>query len=219
MSKVVVFGTGSLAEVVYYYLTHDSPHEVVAFTAHQDHLDKAEFHGLRAVAYEDLQSSHPPDSFSMFVAIGYTGVNQTRAAIYNDAKQKGYQLISYVSPRCTQIGEIPIGDNCFIFEDNTLQPFVSIGNNVIMWSGNHIGHHSTIGNHCFITSHVVVSGFCKVNDYSFLGINASLRDNITIGESCVIGAGCLIMKSTKDKEVYLGERTKPFAKTSDQIKL
>lgn len=219
MSQVVIFGTGSLAEVVLYYLTHDSPHEVVAFTVHRDCIDRPEFHGCPVVPYEEIKETHPPDQFKMFVAVGYNKVNQTRAGIYNDAKGRGYELISYVSPKCTMIGDVPVGDNCFIFEDNTLQPFVTIGNNVIMWSGNHIGHHSQIGDHCFITSHVVVSGHCKVGDYSFLGINSSLRDNITVGQSCVIGAGCLIMKSTKGKEVYVGERTKPFPKSSDEIKL
>ena len=54
-----------------------------------------------------------------------------------------------------------MGDNCFIFEDNTVQPFVTLGNNLVLWSGNHIGHHSTLRDHCFISSHVVISGFCR----------------------------------------------------------
>lgn len=219
MSKVVIFGTGSFAELAHYYLTHDSAHDVVAFTVHRSRIDREMFHGAPVVPYESIGTSHPPAQFDMFIAVGYANVNKTRAAIYNDAKAKGYRLISYVSPRCTRMGEIPVGDNCFIFEDNTLQPFAVIGNDVIMWSGNHIGHHARIGDHCFITSHVVVSGYCEVGAYSFLGINASLRDSIRIGSSCVIGAGCLIMKSTKDREVYVGQRTKPFSKASDQIRI
>ena len=217
MSKVVIFGTGSMAEVVHYYLSEQSPHEVVAFTAHGDRIEQNEFQGLPVVPYEGIVDTHPPADFAMYVAVGYAKVNQVRADVFADAKSRGYSLISYVSPRCTRIGEFPIGENCFIFEDNTLQPFVTIGDNVIMWSGNHIGHHSTIGDHCFITSHVVVSGHCRVGERSFLGVNATLRDNIQIGEACVIGAGALIMKSTRDREVYVGERTKKFAKTSDEI--
>ena len=40
MSKVVLFGAGSQAEVAHFYLTHDSPHEVVAFTVHQRYLEQ-----------------------------------------------------------------------------------------------------------------------------------------------------------------------------------
>lgn len=218
MNKVVVFGTGSFAELVHYYLTHDSEHEVVAFTASGDHITAGTFSGLPLVPFEEVTRLYPPDTHAMYVAVGYRQVNRVRAAIYAEARAKGYTLVSWVSSRCTNYAA-SIGDNCFIFEDNTLQPFVTIGNDVVLWSGNHIGHHSTIGDHCYITSHVVVSGHCHVEPYCFLGVNATLRDSITVAESCVIGAGALIMKSTTPKQVYLGERTKPYAKSSDQINL
>lgn len=218
MSKVVVFGTGSFAELVHYYLTHDSEHEVVAFTASGDHVTTDTFSGLPLVPFEEVTRLYPPDTHAMYVAVGYRQVNRVRAGIYAEAKAKGYTLVSWVSSRCTNYAA-SIGDNCFIFEDNTLQPFVTIGNDVVLWSGNHIGHHSTVGDHCYITSHVVVSGHCHVEPYCFLGVNATLRDSITVAESCVIGAGALIMKSTTPRQVYLGERTKPYAKSSDQINL
>lgn len=217
-SKVVVFGTGSFAQLVHFYLTNDSEHEVVAFTSHESHLTERELLGLPVVPFEGVEKEFPPGSFGMYVAVGYTGVNKVRAAIYAEAKSKGYDLVSYISSNCTYWGAT-IGENCFIFEDNTIQPFVEIGNDVVMWSGNHIGHHSTIGDHCFISSHVVVSGEVTVGPYCFLGVNATLRDDITLGASCVIGAGALIMRSTKDKEVYVAERTEPFRLRSDQIKL
>ncbi len=216
MGKLVIFGTSNFAEVAHFYFTHDSEHEVVAFTVNKSHLTETEFHGLPVVAFEEMEKRFPPSSFAMFVAVGYSGVNKMRARVYSEAKGKGYSLVTYISSKCTYWGT-PIGDNCFIFEDNTIQPFVCIGNDVIIWSGNHIGHHSTIGDHCFISSHVVISGYDKVGAYSFLGVNATLRDAISIGESCVIGAGALIMRSTKDNEVYVAERTKPFPRSSDQI--
>jgi sugar O-acyltransferase (sialic acid O-acetyltransferase NeuD family) len=218
MAKVVVFGTGSFAECVNFYLAHDSPHEVVAFTVHRDHLgDTTELAGLPVVAFEDVAQEYPPGEHEMFVAVGYARVNRVRAAICEEARDKGYRLISYVSSKATTWGDTTIGENCFIFEDNTIQPFVTIGEDCVLWSGNHIGHHVTIGDHCFITSHVVVSGHTKVGAYSFLGVNATLRDDITIGSRNVIGAGALIMKSTEDGEVYAPPRTKPHEKTSDEV--
>ena len=154
---------------------------------------------------------------TMFVAVGYAGVNQVRAAICDEAKAKGYTLISYVSSKATTWGDTQIGDNCFIFEDNTIQPFVTIGDDCVLWSGNHVGHHVTIGDHCFITSHVVISGHVRVGSYSFLGVNATVRDAISIGEANIIGAGALIMRSTDDREVYVPQRTKPHPRSSDEI--
>jgi sugar O-acyltransferase (sialic acid O-acetyltransferase NeuD family) len=216
--KVVIFGTASFAEIVHAYLSRDAAYQVVAFTAHRANLTTDRFCGLPVVAFEDVERLHPPASHQMFVAVGYRKVNQIRAGIFAEAKAKGYTLLTYISPRCTNLAA-SIGENCFVFEDNTLQPFVTIGDDVILWSGNHIGHHSSIGDHCYITSHVVVSGHCRIEPYCFLGVNATLRDSITIAERCVIGAGALIMKDTKPREVYLGERTRPFAKSSDDINL
>lgn len=216
--KVIIFGTGSFAQVVNFLLEHDSPYDVAGFTVNESYIKDEKLMGLPVLPFETLQQSHSPDRFKMFVAVGYKNVNHVRARVYDEAKAKGYELITYISSKCTYWGEA-IGDNCFIFEDNTIQPFVRIGSDVIMWSGNHIGHHSSIGDHCFISSHVVISGHVTVGPYCFMGVNSTTRDSISIGESCVIGAGALIMKSTKDKEVYITKRTYPDARSSDEINM
>jgi UDP-3-O-[3-hydroxymyristoyl] glucosamine N-acyltransferase len=111
-----------------------------------------------------------------------------------------------------------IGDNCFIFEDNTIQPFVTIGSNVTLWSGNHIGHHSTIKDHCFIASHVVVSGGVEIGECTFIGVNATLRDHIKIGERCVIGAGALLLADAEPEGVYIGAGTERSKVPSSRLR-
>ena len=139
MAKVVVFGVGQVAEVAHFYLTHDSEHEVVAFTVNRDYLKEETFQGLPVVPFEDITTDYPTTSFKMFVPISYQQVNRLRESKYHEAKSKGYELISYVSSRITVWPGFTHGDNCFLLEDNTIQPFVSIGSNVILWSGNHNG--------------------------------------------------------------------------------
>jgi sugar O-acyltransferase (sialic acid O-acetyltransferase NeuD family) len=134
-------------------------------------------------------------------------------------KALGYVLVSYVSSRCSYLSQHQPGDNCFILEDNTIQPYVRIGNDVTLWSGNHIGHDSTIGDHCFISSHVVVSGHVQIGESCFIGVNATLRNSITIGSHTLIGAGAVIMKNTPPRAVYLGTRAERFSKSSDQVEL
>jgi sugar O-acyltransferase (sialic acid O-acetyltransferase NeuD family) len=219
MAQVVVFGTGAFAEVVLFYLTHDSPHEVVAFTVHAAHVDRDTWHDRPVVAFEDLPGRFPPGEHEMFVAIGYTKVNRVRAKVYAEAKAAGYALLTYVSSRCTHWGDTKIGDNCFIFEDNTIQPYVTIGDDTILWSGNHIGHHATIGEHCFISSHVVISGNVRVGAYTFIGVNATVRDNIEIGSACFIGPGAIIMKPTPERQVIIPKGSEPRAFPSDELRI
>lgn len=219
MEKIVIFGTEELAQVAHFYLTHDSPYEVVAFTVNRDYIKEKELLGLPIVPFEEIEKSYPPDEFKMFVGIGYSNVNKARAEKYYEAKSKGYELISYVNSKSVLWGDTEIGDNCFIFENQTIQPFVKIGNDVIIWSGNHIGHHSVIGDHCFISSHVVISGGVKIEPYCFLGVNATLRDWITIARECVIGMGAVIVKDTQEKGVYIGVAAKLYSDDSSKTKM
>ena len=146
-------------------------------------------------------------------------MNKIRAQKYYKAKEMGYELATYVSSRCTFLTDKPVGDNCFILEDNTIQPFVEIGNNVTLWSGNHIGHDSAIEDHCFLASHIVVSGNVRINEYCFIGVNATLRNSITIARETLVGAGAIIMKDTVEKGVYVPEKTELLNTKSDRIKL
>ena len=216
-NQVVIFGTGDVGRLAHFYFTHDSDYEVAAFSADGDFIEEKEFLGLPLLAFEEVTSLYPPDQYKMFVALSYKNVNQVRAQKYYEAKEKGYELVSYICSTATTWPDLKIGDNCFIFEDQTIQPYVEIGNNVVMWSGNHIGHDSIIGDHCFLTSHVVVSGYVTVKEKCFLGVNCTIRDGITIGEECVIGAGALILKDAQPKGVYMTTPAKLAFKDSSKL--
>jgi sugar O-acyltransferase (sialic acid O-acetyltransferase NeuD family) len=203
MKPLIIFGTGDFAELVNYYFSNYSAYEPIAFVVDKEHINSEEFCGLPILPFEYILDIFPQKDYSVFVAIGYSESNKIRKEKYLQIKEMGYELATYVDHRSSVMTD-KIGDNCFIFEDNTIQPFVTIGNNVILWSGNHIGHHSTIDDHTFISSHVVVSGRCRIGESCFLGVNSTIRDGITIGDSCIIGASTLILSDTKSGEVYKG---------------
>jgi sugar O-acyltransferase (sialic acid O-acetyltransferase NeuD family) len=219
VADLVIFGAGDIARLAHVYFTRDSAHRVSAFTVDPAFVSAPRFLDLPLVPFDQITEQYPPDRYEMFVALSYAKMNGVRAARYAAAKQLGYRLASYVSSRCSWLTDEPVGENCFILEDNTIQPFVKIGNNVTLWSGNHIGHDSVVGDHCFITSHVVVSGHVTVGERSFIGVNATLRNSITIAPQTLIAAGAVIMKDTVDKGVYVGERAKLLTKSSDEIDL
>src|ERR1700746_1091060 len=219
MARLVIFGAGDIARLPHYYFTRDSEHQVAAFTVDQEYLKEESFLELPMVAFESVAKRYPPQDYKMFVALSYAKMNRLRAEKYYQAKGLGYDLVSYVSNRCSLLTDYPVGDNCFILEDNTIQPFVKIGNDVTLWSGNHIGHDSIIDDHCFLASHIVVSGHVHIHSYCFIGVNATLRNSIKIARETLIGAGAVIMKDTVERGVYLPERAKLFSKSSSEIEL
>lgn len=204
---LVIFGLGDIAQLAHYYFRADSNYEVVAFTVDTAYMSEAIYCGLPVVPFEEVAQKYKPAEHEMFVALSYSKLNAVRKEKFIAAKVLGYRLASFVSSRATVLNEGRIGENCFIFEDNTIQPFVTIGNNVTLWSGNHIGHHSTIKDHCFIASHVVVSGGVEIGEQCFIGVNATLRDHIKIGDRCVIGAGALLLADAEAEGVYIGTAT------------
>ena len=185
---VIIVGTGNIADIVHYYLV-TSWTRVEAFSVSEDCMTEDHYKGLPIVPFENIEKKFSPSEYNMFIAIGYKGLNHLRAKFYYAAKEKGYNLISYVSPKATLDPSVEVGDNVFIFEGNNIQYNASIGDNTILWAGNHIGHETKIGNHVYIASHVVVSGFCNIGDYCFMGVNAAVADEITIGDNCLIAMG------------------------------
>lgn len=216
--KLVIFGTGDIAQLAHFYFSEDLNYEVVAFAVDAAYLKTPIFCGLPVVAFEDVVQTYPPHSHDFFVALSYTKINALRKEKYLAAKAAGYKLASFVSSQATVLSKIPPGENCFIFEDNTIQPFVTIGNNVTLWSGNHIGHHSVIKDHCFISSHVVISGGVEVGEQCFIGVNSTLRDHIKVGERCVIGAGSLLLADAEAEGVYVGDATERSRVPSSRLK-
>lgn len=218
MSKIVIFGVSQWAKLAHFYFKHDSPHEVVAFTVDREYLKENEFLGLPVVAFDEVEQIYPPDKFMMFIPMSFKRMNHLRAERYEQAKVKGYKLVSYVSSKATTFPEFKCGENCFILEDNTIQPFVEIGNNVVMWSGNHIGHETIIKDHVMLTSQVVISGCCTIEPYCFFGVNSTVRDETYVARETLIGAGVLILRDTKEFEVYKGVPAEPAGFRSDQIR-
>ncbi|WP_027284316.1 acetyltransferase [Rubritepida flocculans] len=218
MKDLVIFGAGDIAQLAHVYFTQDSPRRVAAFTVDAAYRQAESFMGLPLVPFEELPARFPPDRYDAFVALSYAKLNRLRAEKCAALRALGYRLASYVSSRATVFGDLTAGDNAFILEDNTIQPFVRIGDNVTLWSGNHIGHHSVIEDDVFIASHVVVSGGVRIGQGCFIGVNATLRDHITLGPRCVVGAGALLLADAEAEGVYMGQATERARVPSSRLR-
>jgi len=205
--KLIIVGSGETGLIAYEYFKYDSEYEVVAFSVNEQYILDTTICNLPVVPFETLEEIYPSSEYEVYVAISSGKLNRNRTKVYNEVKSKGYTCATYISSKAFVWRNVEIGENCFVFEDNTLQPFVKIENNVTLWSGNHIGHNSIIKDNCFISSHCVISGFCEVGENSFLGVNCTIEDNTKIAKDNFIGAGSLIQKNTNEKEFFQVKQT------------
>jgi sugar O-acyltransferase (sialic acid O-acetyltransferase NeuD family) len=205
--KLIIVGTGETGLIAYEYFQFDSNYEVVAFSVNKEYIIEDLINDLPIIPFEILEEKYDPSEYEVYVAISSGKLNRNRTKVYNEVKEKGYKCATYISSKAFVWKNVKIGENCFVFENNTLQPFVNIANNVTLWSGNHIGHNTVIKDNCFISSHCVISGFCEIGENSFLGVNCTLENNIKIAKDNFIGAGTLIQKDTSEKDFYQLKQT------------
>ncbi|GAB4352955.1 MAG: acetyltransferase [Kiloniellaceae bacterium] len=203
-NKLVIFGSAEIAELALFYFTHDSDWEVVAFTVDDDYVKEDSFQGLPLLGFSEAQKRFPAGDYAMHVALSYNKLNQLREAKYNAAKAAGYCLPSYVCSRSVTWPDLSVGDNCFILENQTIQPTVKIGNNVMIWSGNHLGHGTQIRDHVYIASHVCISGHCVIGERTFMGVNCTTADFVKVGKDCFITMDASITRDLPDGAVILG---------------
>ena len=62
MKKLIIFGTGELAQIVHYFFKHDSDYCPVAFTVDGAYLEEANYEGLPVVAFEECPAVSPRPS-------------------------------------------------------------------------------------------------------------------------------------------------------------
>jgi sugar O-acyltransferase (sialic acid O-acetyltransferase NeuD family) len=208
MKPIVIFGTGELAQLAYFYFAHDSSREVVAFTVDARYAKEPSHLGLPLIAFETLHEHYPPAEFDLFVAIGYSQLNAAREACCVQARARGYTLASYVSSRASTWPDLRVGENCLIMEGNVFQPFVSIGDGVIMFAGSLVSHHVTIGDWAFVGSEATIAGGVSIGLRSFLGVNCTIREHLRVGADCIVGAGALILADVPDGRGFVAAGTK-----------
>lgn len=210
MTRIVIFGAGKIAEVVHGLLSEDPGYSVAGFTCDREFMTGTEKRGLPVVAFEEVETRFPPAAFAMIVAIGYHDINAIRADRCRQAREKGYRLASWISPRAHVPKSCVVGTNCVVMDGASIQPEARLGEDVFIWSGAVVGHHATIGDHCWLASNCTVSSTAVVEPFCFVGVNAAIGHAITIGARSIIGAAAVITRSTAPDGVYIARDTERF---------
>ncbi|MDR1310620.1 MAG: acetyltransferase [Burkholderiaceae bacterium] len=205
--KLLIYGTGVTAELAWFYFTRDSAYEVAAFTVDSAYLAAPRFCGLPVTPFERIAHTHPPGEYDFFVAVANQNLNAFRRDRYLAAKALGYPIARYISSRAHVFQPENIGENCLVTENATVHPLARVGNNVTLFSGCVISHHSVIHDHCYIAPGAVIGGECVIGEQCFIGLNAAVRSCMMVGERCIVGAGAVILNHAAPEGVYRAHET------------
>ena len=200
--KLIVYGTGSLAEKIFFYNKRDSLYDLVSFI--DDNGSDVEFHGIPVIAYQDCLSRYSVEDYVFFVAIGYTNCNVGREKVCKKLQDAGYKLINYISPNSIVFENVVLGSNILICDNVFVGHSSKVSDGVILSVGCILSHENTIGKFSFLSSSVVLGGHAVVENNCFIGLHSTLRDSIKVREFNIVGSASNVIKSTEPYSLTKG---------------
>lgn len=213
--SLLIFGTGKIAHAVTYYFNRDSEYTIEAYVVDDAYVKDDTFLDKPIIRLSEVADKYSTDTHSVFVAVGYQGMNKLRREKYAYFKEKRYPLASYKSPYVH--GEFTMGENTIVMDGAIIQPFASFGNNVFVWGGAMVGHHARIHDHCWITGGCLIGGSVDMGSATFIGMGAIVGQEVKTGIECMLGAGSLTVRSIGDKAVVMQNQTESHRLNSEQF--
>ena len=89
VKRLIIFGTGKIAECVSFYFDRENEYRVEAFCCDGAFLEQSSFNGRPVVAFENIEEEFPPSDYALFVALGYHGLNELRRRKFEEGLAKG----------------------------------------------------------------------------------------------------------------------------------
>lgn len=202
--SLYIYGIGHFAEYAAYVFDHDTDFKVKGFCIEESYknLTNLTTGTKEIIAFENLDKELRGGNSYLFIAVGN---NIIRERIFNRAKQLKYNMASYISSKASVWENLEVGSNCFIDEGTTLQPFVKIKDNSILFVCN-IGHHTIIEEHSLL-SVTTLGGNVTIGTSSYLGMNTVVKQNVKIGAKNIMGMGSIIESDTEPGSVYSNKST------------
>lgn len=217
MADIVVFGAGQIAEVAKVYIDAHGPDRIVGFVVDEEYKRIDSLGNLPLVTWERLEHHFPPGQVKLLGPLSYRRINEFRRDRHLDGLRRGYQFTSFIHPH-SHIYTRDIGENCFILEANVIQPMARLGTGVMIWSGNHIGHHAAIGDYCFLASHVALGSNVSIGERTFLAGKVGVEPGVRVGAGCVLGTGSIITADLPNGSVVRGRSNRPSTVPASRLK-
>ncbi len=141
-----------------------------------------------------------------------------------EGKQPKIANSAFIFPSAIIIGDVRIGENCFIGPNAVLR---GDWGSIVIGSGSNIQDtcvlHSVpdkstkLGDNCHI-GHGAVVHQAELGEHVLVGINAVIMDWAKIEDECIIGSGCVVPRdmTIEAKSLVLGVPGKVVGKITDK---
>lgn len=199
MSKpVIIMGNGGHASVLIETLLMLDK-DIIGYTAPAECYGNLKYLGEDAIIFD-----YCPNEIELVLGIGTIGINDIRASIFSQYKQRGYNFLSVIHPSAIIASSVKLGEGIQVMAGAIIQTNTEISDNSIINSGAIVDHECRIGTSVHVAPGCRLSGGVKIENHCHVGTGAIIIQGKTIGHHTLIGAGSVVTKDIQPYKKVIG---------------
>ena len=215
MNKILIFGSGSQARVIFSELTQIKKYKILGFVDEKikkgiviENKNKKKF---KVVG--DINNIKHLITNNTFGIIGI-GSNFKREKIfkYVSKKYKKLKWATLISKNSIISQNVTVGSGSVIISGTIINTGTKIGKHCIVNTSSSIDHDNLIKDFSSVGPGVTTGGNVTLGENSHIGIGSTVNNEITIGTNTVIGAMSLVVKNCNKNSLYYGTPVKRIKK-------
>ena len=209
MSNIIIFGTNAFSKLMKWYIENDTDNKVIGFTLNSEYVKEKSFCECPIYEFENLDKLFPEKNFEILLTVGYSQMNGVREKLFNDCKNSGYKIGSFIHSSVTLFSK-NIGEGNILLENVRVQPFSKIGDGNIIQHFTIVSHEAKVGNFNYFAGNAHVAGISQVGNRCFVGINAIIQNGVKLASYNLVGAGACVSKNTEEYMITAPNKMRCF---------
>lgn len=206
MKKIIIFGTGDHARVIFSEIIQLKNFKVLGFS---DKLSKKGkiIEIFKNKEYKNLGDLTHIKKYKNIYGIIGVGHNFLRKKIFKEIDsvfKKNIKWATIISKNSILNGNVSVGEGTVIISNSVVNSGTKFGKHCLINTSSSIDHHNSFGNFSSTGPGVVTGGNVKIGEMTHLSIGSTVKNNITIKSNALIGGSSFVNKDCDRNSVYYG---------------
>ena len=210
MNKLVIFGSGDHARIIFSEIIKLKKFELIGFI--DDFKKKGELiTSFNKKKYYNLGTiKQVINKRNKFTGIVGVNLNFVRKKIVNDIKNinKDFKFQKIISKNAYIGPNVTIGEGTLVVSGSIINIGTKIGKHCILNTSSSIDHDNRFDDFSSTGPGVITGGNVIVGEKSYLGMGCIIKNKINISKDTIIGFGSLVNKNCNQNSVYWGSPAK-----------
>ena len=206
MKKIIIFGTGDHARVIFSEIIQLKNFKVLGFSDKLSKKGKV-IEIFKNKEYKNLGDLTHIKKYKNIYGIIGVGHNFLRKKIFKEIEsvfKKNIKWATIISKNSILNGNVSVGEGTVIISNSVVNSGTKFGKHCLINTSSSIDHHNSFGNFSSTGPGVVTGGNVKVGEMTHLSIGSTVKNNITIKSNALIGGSSFVNKDCDKNSVYYG---------------